>query len=1175
MAKNPYVELDENTVSNALLAIGEPESWEELVKIGTAVKSALGENGRSIFVDYAETTHWGKSNPDRSQKHNFSSAFTGYDTSRVKSGTLVYLANERTGGAFSRENVRGTWQETPEYRAEKERRRAKLKAETEAAERRKIQADAQKSAEVQKWFQAGAYPAKASHPYLKRKGIDDVPAGLTYYNGAVQIPLYDKDGNIKAAQRIYGRKTDGMTDKPVTGAITGTSYLFGSLDTPQNGVILAEGFATAYSLHKATGLPAIMAVNSSNLDDVAAVYREKLPAGTPLVIAADNDSHKTNAGLKGAEKAAETYGAGAVVQMVRFTPETAERFRQQHGSQPTDYNDLALIAGYAAVKAQIDEALAQSRHLTANVPQAEVQQAAAFSPLQQQENKNMNEQQITPDNLNALRQMSETEFISLLAGQVQNGTMTATADAIARRFDDDYLDGNPVRLSASYETALRVGAALDSIDGQESARQTLAAVETRMNMSDDPMALEIAEQAEIRAKQWREDTTAQPTNVQPEQHSATPAQIAHVTEVPEAVHTAREETADEKETQLKHFRENQQLVRESSERAAHAAAGLYEDLQQDDPVSSSVVNKTAPENQPTDSERQDNRPAPPEQEAKQQAEDKAQTQNADGSNSIEQEQKQPAARQVLPSDMTEREYQRQILQAWDDGSLKKDFEKAAERMEKAKTPEKFRDHYAEYLRMAQAVEKLDNNPELKKLLGHKETGTFRQENAIEWQRLQDSMAKGNGIAGARTDEPLYQAAAEMADKAARMFRPSTDELETISADEIRRNMNNLRQVEAARPQTTMQAAEPEQTEQEKADRRQPDDPTEQQKEKATQHRQQQAAADTPKTIIIPERLLAERYLINRDRTQLLNENSGDPEIFIDNAKNRLRTEHSDFDTVSAMVEIARSNNWTEITVKGTPEFRKLMWQTASIHGITVKGYKPNKQELEYMQAMKDRLASVNATNTVDGRETVRQQERQDNRPTPSEQETKQQTEARQAAWRDGVPPLYTEKMSGTFGAGVVMEIGKKLFKPSAQKETPYMELETADGRRHTVWGMDLPRVIDPNGIKVGDRVALSRETEPVTVIENGKEMVKHRNIWTLEDYKPQHRQQQAATRQQPGYVGKIQETAQKMAGKQAESGKNVSMHKPPERIQIQPKSQQTQTQNANQGKTQSVRSPSR
>ena len=44
MAKNPYVELDENTVSNALLAIGEPESWEELVKIGTAVKSALGEN---------------------------------------------------------------------------------------------------------------------------------------------------------------------------------------------------------------------------------------------------------------------------------------------------------------------------------------------------------------------------------------------------------------------------------------------------------------------------------------------------------------------------------------------------------------------------------------------------------------------------------------------------------------------------------------------------------------------------------------------------------------------------------------------------------------------------------------------------------------------------------------------------------------------------------------------------------------------------------------------------------------------------------------------------------------------------------------------------------------------------------------------------------------------------
>ena len=96
--KKPPVELDERGVQNALFAIGQPESWDELVRVGTAVKDALGENGRAMFVEWAENSHWGRNNPERKERHNFSNNYTGYNTQYSKAGTLVWLANNRTGG---------------------------------------------------------------------------------------------------------------------------------------------------------------------------------------------------------------------------------------------------------------------------------------------------------------------------------------------------------------------------------------------------------------------------------------------------------------------------------------------------------------------------------------------------------------------------------------------------------------------------------------------------------------------------------------------------------------------------------------------------------------------------------------------------------------------------------------------------------------------------------------------------------------------------------------------------------------------------------------------------------------------------------------------------------------------------------------------------------------------
>lgn len=49
-------------------------------------------------------------------------------------------------------------------------------------------------------------------------------------------------------------------------------------------------------------------------------------------------------------------------------------------------------------------------------------------------------------------------------------------------------------------------------------------------------------------------------------------------------------------------------------------------------------------------------------------------------------------------------------------------------------------------------------------------------------------------------------------------------------------------------------------------------------------------------------------------------------------------------TVSAMVEIAKANQWESITVSGTDEFKAAVWMAARTQGLEVYGYKPSPVE---------------------------------------------------------------------------------------------------------------------------------------------------------------------------------------------------------------------------------------
>ncbi|NYR60462.1 DNA primase, partial [Escherichia coli] len=116
---------------------------------------------------------------------------------------------------------------------------------------------------------------------------------------------------------------------------TGNWFTFG---TPENGrpLLFAEGYATAASLHEATGLPVLMTVDAGNMIDVAENARQ-IWTDSPFVFCADNDhQRKINKGVSSAQKAAASTHGEVII------PAFTEAEKAQG---LTDFNDLDASRG--------------------------------------------------------------------------------------------------------------------------------------------------------------------------------------------------------------------------------------------------------------------------------------------------------------------------------------------------------------------------------------------------------------------------------------------------------------------------------------------------------------------------------------------------------------------------------------------------------------------------------------------------------------------------------------------------------------------------------------------------------------------------------------------------------------------------------------------------------------
>lgn len=368
---NDYAPPTYDEVQAALSYIPTPATHNEWYPIAIAIKDALGENG---FTLWDEWSRQGKGYNSSVVKSTWKSATP--KPGGITAATLFRLARDN-GYRPERPYV----PPTPEQMAARE---AEQRARDEAAARELADTRRQAAKKAYGIWKNSDKTVDLNHAYLQRKGIAEAELvrGIRQneYQGQRQlvIPLY-QGGELVSVQTI---NEAGGKHFLKGGEKSGSYAVLGNLEREAHkGIVLAEGFATAASIRKATGAPVVIAFDSGNMIRIAENMASRLSAEQRVVFAADNDPSGT--GLAAASQAAVILGSRARIALPDFSPETVGRFQAAHGAWdekrnrenlPTDFNDLHLTEGIEAVRAQMAAALQMPERQPEIAPASETPQ---------------------------------------------------------------------------------------------------------------------------------------------------------------------------------------------------------------------------------------------------------------------------------------------------------------------------------------------------------------------------------------------------------------------------------------------------------------------------------------------------------------------------------------------------------------------------------------------------------------------------------------------------------------------------------------------------------------------------------------------------------------------------------------------------------------------------------
>lgn len=216
---------------------------------------------------------------------------------------------------------------TPEEQTVFQEHVATAKKVREAEEAKRRTAAAKRAEKM--WSEA--LPCE-EHAYLTRKGVQ--PHGARVLDGNLVLPFYTSSGKLSTIQTIA---PDGTKRWLADGRKQGC---FSMLGTPGEGPLgIAEGFATAATIHEAMGHAVAIAGDCGNLLPVTKALKLAYPA-SDLLIFADDDLTAGNPGLTKAKEAAAAVGCRVV----------SPNWGDDRPAGAKDFNDLAQARGLDAVR---------------------------------------------------------------------------------------------------------------------------------------------------------------------------------------------------------------------------------------------------------------------------------------------------------------------------------------------------------------------------------------------------------------------------------------------------------------------------------------------------------------------------------------------------------------------------------------------------------------------------------------------------------------------------------------------------------------------------------------------------------------------------------------------------------------------------------------------------------
>ncbi len=344
---------------------------DEWARVGMAIKSEYPDGTGFDLFD-----QWSASDPDRYDRKAVQSTWRSIKAGGgVGVATLLHLAKEH-GFTLPKTGQAPAAPSAAEL-AERERQRQERQRQEQAA---RLAAQEGAAAEALGLWEGNGRdvtdPEQA--PYLVRKDVQAYGVRFTH-PGTLLVPLRDAAGKLWNLQRIAPAKPEnGAPEKLFLkgGRKSGLWHMVGELASGHSGpdtagpavLLIAEGYATAATVHEATGYPVAVAFDAGNLQPVARALRQQYPAAL-LVLCGDDDqaTEAKDGSNPGRQKAT---AAAQAVRGVAVFPE---------GLPPggSDFNDLAAHvnaqhgagAGLDAVRRIVAAAIADHQAAQASMAQ--------------------------------------------------------------------------------------------------------------------------------------------------------------------------------------------------------------------------------------------------------------------------------------------------------------------------------------------------------------------------------------------------------------------------------------------------------------------------------------------------------------------------------------------------------------------------------------------------------------------------------------------------------------------------------------------------------------------------------------------------------------------------------------------------------------------------------------